>query len=296
MTAAVFLQTAATGGLALAWRGLNAAMKANLFIAIITVVVAVIAWLWKLYQTNDTFAAGWQRTWNGLFNFFDQVPIFFARIGYAIADAFGWAKTKSLIFMEDLANGAVDRINDLINTLNKLPFVELATISHIELAAGKAAEEEAAKQQRAANLAAMENNAATKAKEREAKVQKMLDDRASKREAEAAAAAKNADGTGMETGLGFAADGGTGTPTVDKLKKVDKVGKVEKPIDISKEDLKIMRDVAEMKNIQNFVTLTPTIQMKTGPVTNQANVDSIVSKITQKLNEEIASTAKGLYD
>lgn len=69
MTAAVFLQTAATGGLALAWRGLNAAMKANLFIAIITVVVAVIAWLWKLYQTNDTFAAGWQRTWNGLFNF-----------------------------------------------------------------------------------------------------------------------------------------------------------------------------------------------------------------------------------
>ncbi|KAA1180697.1 tape measure protein [Paenibacillus sp. B2(2019)] len=81
-----------------------------------------------------------------------------------------------------------------------------------------------------------------------------------------------------------------------KLKKVDKLGKVEKPIDISKEDLKVMRDVAEMKNIQNFVTLTPTIQMKTGPVTNQANVDSIVSKITQKLNEEIASTAKGLYN
>lgn len=81
----------------------------------------------------------------------------------------------------------------------------------------------------------------------------------------------------------------------DKLKKVDKVGKVEKPIDISKEDLKIMRDVAEMKNIQNFVTLTPTVQVKTGPVNNQANVDSIVTKITKKLNEEIASTAKGVY-
>lgn len=81
----------------------------------------------------------------------------------------------------------------------------------------------------------------------------------------------------------------------NKLKKVDKVGKVEKPIDISKEDLKVMRDVAEMKNIQNFVTLTPTIQVKTGPVHNETNVDSIVSKITKKLNEDIVSTAKGVY-
>lgn len=54
-----------------------------------------------------------------------------------------------------------------------------------------------------------------------------------------------------------------------------------------------MRDVAEMKNIQNFVTLTPTIQVKTGPVTNEANVDSIVKKIGNILTEEVASTAKG---
>ncbi|OMD73365.1 hypothetical protein BSK48_05740 [Paenibacillus odorifer] len=301
MTAAVFLQTAATGGLALAWRGLNAAMKANIFILVATLLAGLIMWLIKLWNTNDAFAAGFLRVWYGILNFIDQVAIKFTSVGYAIADAFGWAKTKSLIFMEDLANGAIDRINDLINTLNKLPFVELETISHIELAAGKAAEEEAAKQQRAANLAAMENSAATKAKEREAKVQKMLDERATKRESEAAAEnAKNAK-SGKDdkvAGMGFSAGGGAAAaaaPKTDKLKKVDKVGKVEKPIDISKEDLKIMRDVAEMKNIQNFVTLTPTIQVKTGPVTNEANVDSIVKKIETKLNEDIASTAKGLY-
>jgi len=56
-----------------------------------------------------------------------------------------------------------------------------------------------------------------------------------------------------------------------------------------------MRYVAEMKNIQNFVTLTPTVQVKIGPVTNSANSDSVISKITKKLNEEIVSTAKGLY-
>jgi tape measure domain-containing protein len=88
------------------------------------------------------------------------------------------------------------------------------------------------------------------------------------------------------------ASAATPTPVVDKVKKV---GKIEKPVDISKDDLKIMRDFAEMKNIQNFVTLTPTVQVKTGAVTNQANLDSIVTKITKKLNEEIASTAKGVY-
>ncbi|MEK5235468.1 tape measure protein [Paenibacillus sp. FSL L8-0470] len=80
-----------------------------------------------------------------------------------------------------------------------------------------------------------------------------------------------------------------------KDKKIKAVGEIEKPVDISKEDLKIMRDVAEMKNIQNFVTLTPTIQVKTGPVNNQANVDSIVKKIGAMLTEEVASTAKGVY-
>lgn len=80
-----------------------------------------------------------------------------------------------------------------------------------------------------------------------------------------------------------------------KDKKIKAVGEIEKPVDISKEDLKILRDVAEIKNIQNFVSLTPTVQVKTGPVTNSANVDSIVTKITEKLNESIASSAQGVY-
>ncbi|AJS61592.1 hypothetical protein UB51_16720 [Paenibacillus sp. IHBB 10380] len=77
--------------------------------------------------------------------------------------------------------------------------------------------------------------------------------------------------------------------------KVDKVGKVEKPVDISSEDLKVMRDLAEMKNIQYFTTLTPTVQVKTGPITNGDNLDSIVSKIKTGLQNEIAASAKGVF-
>ncbi|MEK4193285.1 hypothetical protein [Paenibacillus sp. FSL L8-0323] len=316
-TGATLSQAAATTTATGAQVGLNAAILANPLTWVIIVIIAVVAalyflarWLIKLWETNDQFAAGLMRAWNAILNFFDQVPIFFARVGYGIADAFDSAKVTSLKILDDLVNGAIDRINSLIGMLKKIPGVSLETIDHVEFAGSAAAEAEAARQSREASLAAMQDKASKKADEREAKVQKMLEDRADKRAKDQAAkdaeeAAKDKKNKDAAKGYDFSewdsthtgAGGGSATDNdkKNKLKKVDKVGKVEKPIDISKEDLKIMRDVAEMKNIQNFVTLTPTIQVKTGPVTNEANVDSIVSKITKKLNEDIVSTAKGVY-
>lgn len=281
----------------------NAVMKANPYVLIATLIIGLIVYFYRLWKTNDEFAAGMMRAWNAILGFFDKIPLFFMRVGYGIADAFGYAKVQSLKLLEDLANGAVDRVNGLIKTLNGIPLVEIKAVEKLEFAASEAAKEEAARQSRDAKLAAKEAAIDDKAAEREAKVQKFLKDREDKR----AAAEKKAkeeeekDKKGQGKPYDFTdwnkrADAARApAPADDKLKKVDKVGQVEKPIDISKEDLKVMRDVAEMKNIQNFVTLTPTVQVKTGPVTNQANLDSIVSKITTKLNEEIASTAKGVY-
>lgn len=80
-----------------------------------------------------------------------------------------------------------------------------------------------------------------------------------------------------------------------KKKNIGTVDKIKDKVDISSEDLKIMRDLAEMKNIQNFVTLTPTVQVKTGPISNETNLDSIVSKITTHLKDSVASSAKGVF-
>ncbi|MEC0089327.1 APC family permease [Paenibacillus macquariensis] len=80
-----------------------------------------------------------------------------------------------------------------------------------------------------------------------------------------------------------------------KKKNIGTVDKIKGKVDISSEDLKVMRDLAEMKNIQNFVTLTPTVQVKTGPISNETNLDSIVSKITTHLQDSVASSAKGVF-
>ncbi|MCY9509415.1 hypothetical protein M5W68_04070 [Paenibacillus larvae] len=66
-------------------------------------------------------------------------------------------------------------------------------------------------------------------------------------------------------------------------------------MDISSEDLKVMRELAEMKSIQNFVTLTPTIQMTTGDINSGYSIDTIIDRIEKKLEEEFITAAQGVY-
>jgi len=84
---------------------------------------------------------------------------------------------------------------------------------------------------------------------------------------------------------------------IDKngLANVDKVGKIEDTVDVSSEDLKLMRELAEMKSIQNFVTLMPTVQVTTGDIRSDVDVDMIVRRIEESLEREIANSAQGVF-
>ena len=64
--------------------------------------------------------------------------------------------------------------------------------------------------------------------------------------------------------------------------------------DIADEDLKFMKDVAEMRYVQNFVTLTPTVSMD-ARISERVDVNEVVSSIAQVLEEEIAISAEGKY-
>lgn len=298
-TAALFIQAAAVNGLKFAWAGLNTVMKANVYILVITSIIALITWLYNLWKTNDQFAAGFMRAWNAILNFFDQIPIFFMRIGVGISNAFHEAKVETLKALDQMVNGAVDKINALIEKLRNIPGVTLDYIDGVTFSASAQIEAEAARQAGEAKIAAAQAKATGKAAEREAKVEKWLDDRAAKRAKEQAEAEKKQKGAGSvgdykvpASAMAAAAE----TPKVDKVGKVGQVDKIKGKVDISSEDLKIMRNIAEMKNIQNFVTLTPTVHLKTGNINNSGDLDSIVTKLTTRLEDEVAASAKGVYN
>ena len=75
--------------------------------------------------------------------------------------------------------------------------------------------------------------------------------------------------------------------------KLDKVGKIEKDINIADEDLKMLRDLAEIKSIQNIVTLTPSVQFGDMTVREEADVNKILKKIETYLEGELVNNIEG---
>ncbi|UAW07799.1 tape measure protein [Psychrobacillus phage PVJ1] len=93
-------------------------------------------------------------------------------------------------------------------------------------------------------------------------------------------------------GLGGSDLANSKNPTGGKL---DSVGKIDKEIDISDEDIKSMRDLAEIKSIQNIITLTPQVTFGDNHIREEADIGKIVRTIEKSFEEEMARSAEGVY-
>nr|MBO2512178.1 hypothetical protein [Gammaproteobacteria bacterium] len=265
--------TAATA----AW---NAVLSANPIVLLIGAVAALIVWLIKLWKTNDDFAAGLYRVWNGILGFFDQIPIFFLRVAFGVINAFMTMRVKALEILDALINGVIRGINWLIEKLNTIPGVNLKVIEAVDFSARAAAEAEAIRQAGEAAIAAMEQWAAQRALEREQRVLDFLDARAARRAEQQA-----------EQLLPSAFDWNIGT-----IDRVEEVGRIRDTVDISAEDLRVLRELAEIRNIQNFVTLQPQLHYThIGDIRSEQDRDVIIRTIRGYMEQELASSARGVH-
>ncbi|NFG60538.1 tail length tape measure protein [Clostridium sp. CMCC3677] len=66
-------------------------------------------------------------------------------------------------------------------------------------------------------------------------------------------------------------------------------------VEVSNENLDLMNDLAELESIQNFITLTPTVQVTTGDIRKEADIDTIISRIESYMENEMTNSAEGLY-
>ena len=88
-------------------------------------------------------------------------------------------------------------------------------------------------------------------------------------------------------GEGFGGD-------VDNVGHVGSVGEIEEDVNIAEEDLKFLRDVAEMRYVQNFVTLTPTVAID-AQVSERADYEELARRIERELEDEFVAAAEGVY-
>ncbi len=255
-TVALGGETVATTAAASAQWGLNAALLANpvtwiilAIVALIAIIIALSIWLYRLWQTNIDFRVGVIGVWNNMLGFFDQVPIFFQMVGNGVLDGLSYMKVGAALILQDMVNDAIAKINMLIELANKIPGVSIDAIGAVDFGAQTAIEEEIKRQERASDLQASRDAAALKAAER---ANQLAQDetrwRQEAAEKEAALQEEQKKNDANNTPFDPELDWG---PVEVGGGSLDKVGKIGKEVDISKQSLQYLRDIAEIQALES---------------------------------------------
>ena len=276
VVAAIYKWVQSVGGLKVAW--------------LICVNAVLTAWDWvKIgFMTGVYF----------VMNLWNRLQLAFYTAGVNIQNFMGDMKAGVLTILQNMVNGAIDIINGFINTLNKIPGVSIDAIEKVTFGTTAQMENDAAKQARAADLAAYQDQINSQIAERDSALSAMkAEARAATAQREAEIAAAKAESAAAGNGSAepdWSAYANTDPGDIGNVDRVGSVGSIDEDVNIADEDLKFLRDVAEMRYVQNFVTLTPTVAVD-AKISEKVDVDEVVDKIERRLETEFEAAAEGVY-
>lgn len=320
VVAAVMAFTVATTAQSVAMGLLNAVMNANPIIlivsAIIAVVAAIVAWIhhvgglkvaWLtcvniVLSRVDMLKLGFAVAWNAIQNGIDTMQYGFEAFKAGVLNAIGNLKVKGLTLLQDFINGAIDRVNAFIETVNQIAGTSIETVAHVEFATSAAVEEEANQKQRAADLAALkEKNAADKQDRQQqlAEQQRQADRARMERQADIAVAKaeaeekKNAKKTAEEGNYNPEA-ASVGDIAGNTGKTAANTAAIADSMDIMDEDLKYMRDAAEQEIINRFTLAELKVDVNNNnTLTKKADFEDLGAFMNTFTSGVLAAAAEG---
>lgn len=225
----------------------------------------------------------------------DKLKLCWQKAGVAIANFMGDMKVSVLTILQNMINGAIDIINKFIGVLNKIPGVSIDAIEHVTFATTAAAENEAAKSARAADLAAYESELASAKAGRDAHIDSLKAELNSSIDAlQAAYAQAKADAAADSSAEQTALDGiGADTAGIN-----DSAGSAAASLKETTEDLKYMRDLAEQEAINRFTTAEVKIDMTgmTNRIDSDMDLDGVLNTLTEGFAEALEVAAEGVHE
>ena len=225
----------------------------------------------------------------------DKLKLCWQKAGVAIANFMGDMKVSVLTILQNMINGAIDIINKFIGVLNKIPGVSIDAIEHVTFATTAAAENEAAKSARAADLAAYESELASAKAGRDAHSDSLKAELNSSVDAlQAAYAQAKADAAADSSAEQTALDGiGADTAGIN-----DSAGSAAASLKETAEDLKYMRDLAEQEAINRFTTAEVKIDMTgmTNRIDSDMDLDGVLNTLTDGFAEALEVAAEGVHE
>ncbi|HHX19592.1 MAG TPA: tape measure protein [Clostridiaceae bacterium] len=294
---------------------LNAALLASPITWIILAIAAIIVAIYQWVKAVGGIRIAWLIVVNAILTAWDWVKIGFftgvywvidliaklkfawASAGVAIAGFIGDMKVSVLMILQNLVNGAINIINGFIDKLNKLPFVSIGFIEQVTFGTMAAAENEAAKQAREADLAAKRAEldadiasrkgelAAMKYNARQATETRLAEIDAARRDLEKESAQE------VETVDDFRP---TASAQAAKIGNIDKnVGSIKDSLDISNEELKYMREIAERDVINRFTFADMSFDFTN--VQSEPDIDGVVDQFSDWLKGQLVGAAEGSH-
>lgn len=225
----------------------------------------------------------------------DKLKLCWQKAGVAIANFMGDMKVSVLTILQNMINGAIDIINKFIGVLNKIPGVSIDAIEHVTFATTAAAENEAAKSARAADLAAYESELASAKAGRDAHIDSLKAELNSSVDAlQAAYAQAKADAAADSSAEQIALDSiGADTAGIN-----DSAGSAAASLKETTEDLKYMRDLAEQEAINRFTTAEVKIDMTgmTNRIDSDMDLDGVLNTLTEGFAEALEVAAEGVHE
>lgn len=294
---------------------LNSALLASpitwIVIAIAAVVGAIVYWINKIgglkvawLTVCNAIMTAWDWVKIGFFTgvywvigLWEQMQLAFKTVATNIANFMGDMKANVLMILQNMINGAISIINDFISVLNKIPGVSIDAIAEVTFGTTAQMENEAAKSARNSELANYRSELEANAAARDASLNQMKADArqaTADRQAEIAAAKVANAVDDSATTLGNSLDGvyqNTGDTATN-------TGSMADSMDISGEDLKYLRDIAE-KDAINRYTIVDGITVtnnNTNNISSDMDIDGVMEKWNTDFTEILETAAEGVHE
>ncbi len=241
-----------------------------------------------------------------------------------IQNFMGDMKVNVLTIIQDMVNGAIGLINNMISALNNIPGVHLSAISQVDFADDARKQNEAEKVARNAGLedyraqiestkAEHENKikndiakaraetasrqaeiealqAKSKVKEKQSQTRTFLPDPYVEKSNPAANPYANGNTTNSSANT-FANNQNIQNNIATTAANTSAMNDT---MEVSEEDLKYMRDIAEQDAINKFTTSEIKVDMTNhNNINSKLDLDGVVSYMEQKINESLAVSAEG---
>ncbi len=325
------ISTIATTLQTIAQNGLNASLFSNPLLVIAIVIGVIIGLIYSWIQSVGGIHVAWMIVVNAMLILWDALKIsFFTGVywvvdlwnlmmlgmkaaGVGIQNFMGDMKVGVLTILQDMVNGAIDIINKFIGLLNKvLPDISIKAVSHVTYGTQAKLQNEAEKSAREADLEKYKQNVASIKQQHDADIfnrQVQMGTDMQKRQANidiAMAKAKkeksdpkfNVPGYKSLTNSAAAKTAGVADSDMKNhiANTAANTGAMKDSMQVSEEDLKYMRDIAEQEVVNKFTTAEIKVDMTNhNNVNSKLDLDGIVSYMEQKVYETMAVAAEGVY-